>query len=86
MEIQTQLLIELFDLKTEKLIREIDISHYDLRMINKICPPEDPDDIEYTNSNYVTTEQFSKLKKYITEIADIDGEEYIVNICTYRIN
>ena len=81
-----RLFIEFFDIKTEMLMKEIDISHYELKKINTICPPDDPHDTEYTNSQYVTSKQFSKLKKYINEIRNMEENKYIINICTYRMN
>lgn len=82
MEIQRQLLIELFDRKTEKFIKDIDISHYDLKRINEICPPEDPDDIEYCDGIDVTEDQYILLKQYIAELFDVNYEDFFVNIST----
>lgn len=77
-----KLLIELFDRKTEKFVRNIDISHYDLNKINKICPPEDPYDIEYCDGIDVEEQQYILLKRYITELSDLNYEDFFVNICT----
>lgn len=85
MEIQTQLLIELYDVNSDEFIREIDISHYDLKTINEICPPEDPDDIEYCDGGFVTENQFILLKDYISELKDINYKKFIVNIITRRL-
>ena len=85
MKMKTQLLIELYDKKTENFIKEIDISHYNLEEINKICPPEDPLDIEYTDGIDLMEEQFILFKKYIKELKDIEYNDFYVTIITRRI-
>ncbi|WP_430406837.1 DUF7683 domain-containing protein [Fluviicola sp.] len=83
---KTELLIEIFEKVGDGFIKEINISHYDLKQINKICPPEDfPDDFEYCDGHFVTEEQFTMLKEYIVELSIYNYQDYDYNIITRSI-
>lgn len=79
---KTELLIELYSIDNDRFLREINISDYDLKKINKICPPEIPDDFDYCNSTFIEEASFIKLKKYIKELSILEYKDYIYNIIT----
>lgn len=78
-------MIEYADPEVEKIIGEIDISSYDLSVINQLCPPEIADDLSYCNGGFIEKEQFSLLQQYITELKPFVFEEYDYCIMTYGI-
>ena len=82
----TKLVIEYADLKSDKIIGEIDISTYDLAVINQLCPPEIADDLEYCNGGFIEKDQFSLLQEYITELKPFTFGEYDYCIMTYGIS
>ncbi|WP_300663735.1 hypothetical protein [Fluviicola sp.] len=82
---KTKLLLTVFEKTGEKLVREIDISHYSLEKINKICPPDLPGDFQYCDGHFVEEEQYLKLKEFITEFSDYNYNDYDFNIGTFRI-
>ena len=82
---KTELLIEFFDLETEYYVGEINISKYDLKKINNICPPEWEDDYEYTNGNELNEKEFNELKKYIHELENMNFSKYSYGIITRQI-
>jgi hypothetical protein len=61
----TELLIEMYQIDSESFIKELNISNYNLNKINEICPPEDPFDIDYCNGLFIEQENFKNLKLYI---------------------
>lgn len=81
----TQLLIELFDIESEEFVDEIDISHYDLKKINIICPPYDEFDYQYCDSYEIMEADYINLKYYITELQNIDFTKFSMGIITRRI-
>ncbi|MEN9909823.1 MAG: hypothetical protein RLZZ540_2972 [Bacteroidota bacterium] len=80
-----QLLIELYDIQSESFVDEIDISTYNLKKINQICPPYEEFDYEYCNSYEIDEENFSKLSKYIKELKNVDFFKYSFSIITRQI-
>lgn len=80
-----QLLIEIYDIKSESFIDEIDISKYDLKKINKISPPYDEFDYEYCNSYEIEEEDFNELSKYIKELKNFDFFKHSYSIITRQI-
>lgn len=81
----TKLIIEYADPESDKIIGEIDISHYDLSVINQLCPPEISDDFEYCNGGFMEKEQFPLLQEYIIELKDFAYEDYSYCIMTYGV-
>lgn len=75
----------LIDIKSEEFIDEIDISHYDLKKINTICPPYDEFDYQYTNGYEIEEVDYINLKDYITELQNIDFTKFSMGIITRRI-
>jgi|GEM_PF-2739075 len=82
---KTELLIEYFDFETDLIVGEIDISKYDLKIINKICPPRYEDDYEYANGHELEEGEFKELKQYITELKDMEFSKYSYGIITRSI-
>jgi len=80
-----QLLIEIYDIKSESFVDEIDISKYNLKKINEICPPYDDFDYEYCNSYELEEEDFKKLSNYIKELINFDYSKYSYSIITRQI-
>lgn len=81
----TELLIEYYTSEGERFIGEINISGYDLVIINKLCPPEIEDDFEYCTSAFIEKESFLLLQDYIHELKVFTYEDYIYNIITRGI-
>lgn len=81
----TQLLMEIFDKETEDFLYEIDLSNYDLKMINKICPPEEGLDYNYTDGREIDKNDVHNLSKFIVELKDLKFEKYSMGIITRRI-
>jgi len=82
---KTQLLIEMYDKESEYFVDQIDISNYDLKKINKICPPDIEFDYEYTNGYEILEDDFFKLSEYIKEFKKLDYNKYSYSIITRRI-
>jgi hypothetical protein len=82
---KTQLLIEIFEKNGECFIEEIDISHYDLKKINEICPPEDEGDFEYCNGRFLEEQDFENLQGFISELKDYKYSNYNYGIITRSI-
>lgn len=80
-----QLLIELYSIENDLFFDEIDISNYDLKKINEICPPHDEFDYEYCNSYEIEEEDFIKLREYIEELKKINFFKYSCSIITRQI-
>ncbi|MBF4494094.1 hypothetical protein IR010_16210 [Flavobacterium sp. MR2016-29] len=81
-----QLLIELYSIENDLFLDEIDISRYDLKKINEICPPYDEFDYEYCNGYEIEEEEeFIKLKEFIEELKTIDFFKYSCSIITRQI-
>ncbi|MES2239395.1 MAG: hypothetical protein V4497_03965 [Bacteroidota bacterium] len=80
-----QLLIELYDIKSESFFNEIDISTYNLKKINQICPPSEEFDNEYCMSYEINEEDFRKLSEYIKELKNVDFSKYSCSIITRQI-
>ncbi|RYJ42423.1 hypothetical protein NU09_2209 [Flavobacterium beibuense] len=90
---KTVLLIEYFDRETELFVGEIDISKYDLKKINSICPPltakdypiypEEGDD-KYINGYDFNEKEFNELKEYIHELKNMDLSKYVYSIGTFQ--
>lgn len=92
---KTVLLVEYFDRKTDEIIGEIDISKYDLKKINSICPPytakdspiySEEGDNQYINGYELLENQFNELKEYIHELKVLDYSKYHIGIATYQDN
>lgn len=66
-------------------IGEINISDYDLEILNQLCPPEIEDDLEYCTSAFIEEESFLLLQAYIKELKTFAYEDYIYNIITRGI-
>lgn len=82
----TKLLLTVFEKTGDKLVKKIDISHYDLEEINAICPPDLPGDFMYCDGHFVEEEQYLKLKEFITEFSDYSYKDYDFNIGTVRVD
>jgi hypothetical protein len=82
---KTELLIELYHTQEDAFLREINISNYDLRILNKIVPPDPEDDFEYCNSAFIEKDEFEKLRAYVKELSDLQYEDFIYNIITRSI-
>ncbi|MNV73374.1 hypothetical protein D3C71_1665190 [compost metagenome] len=84
---KTELLLTVFEKTGDKLVKEIDISHHNLKEINAICPPDLPEDFQYCDGHFVEEEQYLKLKEFITEFIDYSYSysDYDFNIGTVRI-
>lgn len=80
-----QLLIELYNIENDLFFDEIDISKYDLKKINEICPPYEEFDYEYCNGYEIEEEDFIKLRNYIPELKDVDFFKYSCSIITRQI-
>lgn len=80
-----QLLIELYNIENDLFFDEIDISKYDLKKINEICPPYEEFDYKYCNGYEIEEEDFLKLRNYITELKDIEFFKYSFSIITRQI-
>lgn len=80
-----KLVIEIYRIVEEDFFDEINISHYSLDKINKICPPEDLLDIEYTDSLFLEENDFNNLKKYIVELEKYKYSDFTYGIITRRI-
>ncbi|MCI4444115.1 MAG: hypothetical protein JHC39_11500 [Lentimicrobium sp.] len=80
-----ELLIEIYRIEEEDFFDEIKISHYSLDKINKICPPEDPFDIEYTDSLFLEENDFDNLKEYIVELRKFKYSDYTYGLITRRV-
>lgn len=79
----TQLLIEYYSIEEdEKFAGDIDISRYDLSIINKLCPPEIADDFEYCDGAFIEKESFLLLQDYILELKPFIYENYTYNLLT----
>lgn len=79
-------MLEYFDIKTEVFIGEIDISYYDLNILNEIVPPEAEADYEYCESAFIEEDSFIALQQIISELKEFNYEDYIYNIITRRIS
>jgi hypothetical protein len=82
---KTELLVELYDVKTHSFVKEFDISSYNLAKINEICLPEDEGDFEYIESKFVEENEFKKLKIYISELSNYNYDDFIYNIITRSV-
>jgi len=82
---RTQLLLEMYDKESEDFVAEIDISKYDLKTINRICPSEDEFDYEYTDGYEIMEDEFIKLSEYIVELKELDYNKYSYGIITRSI-
>lgn len=82
---KTKLLLEYFDIKTHLFIGDIDISHYDLNILNEIVPPEAEADYEYCESAFIEEDSFMALQQIISELKEFNYKNYIFNIITRRI-
>lgn len=82
---QTELLIEYFDLETDEFAGEIVISAYDLKQINQICPPELEGDWEYCDGVFLEEEMFLRLRELITELSGFNYPDYSYGIITRRM-
>lgn len=80
-----KLFLELYNIKDERILRDIDISKYNLKKINSICPPEDEGDFEYCNGYFIEKKEFNLLKKYIIELRKYNYENYIYNLITRQL-
>ncbi len=83
---KTKLLIEIYKIEEEEFFNEIDISNYNLKKINKICPPYDEFDYEYCGSYEIEENDFIELSKFIKELADYKFEDYSYSLITRRIS
>lgn len=84
-KMKTELLIEMYQIDGESFIKELDISIYNLKKINKICPPEDPFDVEYCDGLFLEEENFIELKQYIKELKDYNYQDYTYNLITRQV-
>lgn len=82
---KTELLLEMYNVENEKFVKEINISHYDLKVLNKMFPPYEEFDYEYTQGYEIEKEDFDLLRKYIKEIKAYNFEDYLYSIITRQI-
>ena len=82
---RNRLFLELFEKVGDRFVKDFEITHYDLKLINEICPPETPMDYEYCDGHFVEEEEFIKLQKLIKELSTFNYSEYDYNLCARRV-
>lgn len=81
----TELLIEYYANNSDNFIGQIELSKYDLAILNKLCPPEIKDDFEYCNGAFIERESFLLLQDYVVELKEFSYKDYVYNIITRGI-
>lgn len=74
-----ELYLQIFEKIGDGFILEMNISKYDITILNEICPPEEEGDYYYCGGYFIEEFQFNKLKKIIKELANYDYDSYDYN-------